>query len=240
MIDRSMNEVERIKSVYCQRRRKTESTYSCLFSQQREREIKEVLRREGIASLPTKTILDVGCGSGATLSYFLRDGVRPENLYGIDLLPERIEEAKRLYSGIYFTCGNAEELAYPDKFFDIITQSTTFTSILDTKMRKGIATEMLRVLKANGVIIWHDYRFDNPFNPDVKGIGKKEIENLFRDCQFDFRLMNLNPLIARPLSKFSWRLCKILEKIPILKTHWLVTIKKANLSIQEISRDNAI
>ena len=221
-----MDEVQRIKTVYRKRRWKDASTYSCLFSQQRQREIKQALERTGFTSLGSKKILDVGCGNGAILSYFLKDGVPPENLYGIDLLSERIEEAKRLYSGVCFTCENAEKLAYPDEFFDIIAQSTMFTSILDMKMKKGIATEMLRVLKLDGVIIWHDYRFDNPFNPNVKGIGKREIRNLFTGCQFEFRLVHLNPLIGRPLAKVSLELCLVLERISILRTHWLVTIKK--------------
>jgi len=67
---------------------------------------------------------------------------------------------------------------------------------------------------------------DNPFNPNVRGIGKKEIEDIFPYCQFEYKLINFNPFIARPLSKFSWRLCEVLEKIPILCTQWLVTIKK--------------
>lgn len=221
-----MDEVQRIKDAYSKRKIKVNPPYSQYFSQQREREIKEAIRKSWTTSLINKRILDVGCGNGAILSYFLNDGVLPENLYGIDLLPERIGEAKRIYPGISFICGNAERLPYPDEFFDIITQSTVFTSIMDTRMKKAIAAEMVRVLKLDGTIIWHDYRFDNPFNPNVKGIGKREIEDLFQGCQFDFKLISLNPFIARPLTRFSWRLCEVLEKIPILRTHWLVSIKK--------------
>ncbi len=90
---------------------------------------------------------------------------------------------------------------------------------------------MLRVLKQDGILIWHDYRFDNPFNPNVQGIGKREIMILFPDCLFDFKLINLNPIIARPLAEFSWALCEILEKIPLLRTLWLVIIKKNNFHL---------
>jgi len=225
-----MDEVQRIKDAYSKKERKSRSRYSHFFSRERERGIREALREAGINALSEKSILDVGCGNGAILSLFLKEGALPENLYGIDLLPERIQEAKRLYPDVCFTCGNAEKLLYPDKFFNIITQSTMFTSILDMNMKKGISKEMLRVLKPDGIIIWHDYRFDNPFNPDVKGVGKTEIEQLFPDCQFDFKLINLNPFIARPLSRLSWGLCEVLEKVPILRTHWLVTIKKRNPS----------
>jgi len=230
-----MDEVQRITEAYSKRRGKTRGKYPELFSRQREAEIKEAIRKGGIPSLPNKRVLDVGCGDGAVLSYFLKEGVAEENLYGIDLIPERIAQAERLHPGVSFTCGNAERLPYPDDFFDIITQSTVLTSILDSRMKKAIAAEVLRVLKRFGLIVWHDYRFNNPFNPNVRGIGKREIMNLFPDCQFDFKLINLNPLIARPLAEFSWKLCEVLENVPILRTHWLVIIKKSNLNSEKLN-----
>ncbi len=156
----------------------------------------------------------------------MQPGALRETPYGFDSPPRRIEEAQRLYPGMSFTCENAEILSYPNEFFDIITQSTVFTSILDSRMKKRMAVEMVRVLKIGGIIIWHDYRFDNPLNKDVKGIRKKEIIELFDHCHFSFKLMNLNPFIARPLSQLSWKLCELFEKITFLRTHWLVTIKK--------------
>jgi SAM-dependent methyltransferase len=232
-----MDELERIKAVYYQRKAIGNRLYSSHFSCEREREISEVLKRYGIISLSTQNILDVGCGTGAILGYFLEQGVLPENLYGIDLLSKRIEEGQRLYPNIRFTCGNAEQLPYPDDFFDVIIQSTMFTSILDYQMKKRIATEIFRVLKPNRILVWHDYRFNNPLNPNVKGIGKREIVNLFPGCQFEFKLINLNPFIARPLARLSWRLCQFLEKIPILRTHWLVTVKKVMLADREAAVD---
>jgi len=40
-----------------------------------------------------KTILDVGCGSGRNLIYFLRQSV---DVYGIDSSPDAIAEVKKL------------------------------------------------------------------------------------------------------------------------------------------------
>lgn len=224
-----MNEILRIKDVYSKRRDIQNLQYSLFFSKRRELEIRDAAKYNTKASLIGKRILEVGCGGGDVLSFFLNDGVSPENLYGIDLLSERIKKAKRSYPKIHFTCGNAEKLPYPDKYFDVITQSTMFTSILDNEVKKKIALEMLRVLRNDGIIIWHDYRFNNPVNNNVKGIGRKEIMALFPDCQFNFRLINLNPFIARPLIKISRTLCEILEKISFLRSHWLVTINKGAL-----------
>ena len=214
-----MDEVQRIKSFYRERKGKDDYIYSCHFSQERENEIKDALRKGGFISLASKNILDVGCGTGEILSYFLKEGVPKKNLYGIDLLPERIGKGKITYPDISFICGNAESLPFEDDFFDIITQSTVFTSILDYKMKQRIAAEMLRVLRMNGLIIWHDYRYNNPFNPHVKGIRKKEIMDLFPNCRFAFELINLNPIIAKLVGKFSWNMCELLRRIRFLWSH---------------------
>lgn len=225
-LTKCMDEVQRIKDVYRKRRGKGKGPYSELFSRQRIDKLNEVIKQEGLSSLKDKIILDVGCGSGSILRYFFKIGATPENLYGIDLIPERIEAAKKTNPVVNYTCGSADRLPYSDRFFDIVTQFTVFTSVLDGSMKKAIASEMLRVLKSEGLIIWHDYRFDNPFNPDVKGIGKSEIMDLFPNCEFGFKLVHLNPLIGRPLAKISLKFCQILERISILRTHWIVTIKR--------------
>ena len=163
---------------------------------------------------------------GGQLREFVQWGAKPENLYGIDLLKDRIKKAKEINPNINFICDNAENLDFLDKNFDIVLQSTCFTSIFDLEMKKSIAKEMLRVLKDEGIILWYDFRYNNPKNPDVKGIEKKEIKGLFPDCRYDFNLITLAPPIVRKLAPISLFLCEILEKIPFLRTHYLVVIKK--------------
>ena len=53
--------------------------------------------------------------------------------------------------------GNAAALAFPDATFDLVVQSTVFTSVLDATMKHQMAAEMLRVVKDDGVILWYDY-----------------------------------------------------------------------------------
>jgi len=163
---------------------------------------------------------------GGQLREFVQWGAKPENLYGIDLLKDRIKKAKEINPNINFICDNAENLDFPDKNFDIVLQSTCFTSIFDLEMKKSIAKEMLRVLRDEGIILWYDFRYNNPKNPDVKGIEKKEIKGLFSACRYDFNLIILAPLIVRKLAPISLFLCEILGKIPFLRTHYLAVIKK--------------
>ncbi|MGH7968381.1 MAG: hypothetical protein ACREIC_06590, partial [Limisphaerales bacterium] len=68
---------------------------------------------------------------------------------------------------------------------------------------------------------------DNPRNPDVKGIKKKEIRQLFGDCTCDFTLVTLAPPITRLLAPISWLGCEVLSKMPFLNTHYLVVVRKS-------------
>jgi hypothetical protein len=93
-------------------------------------------------------------------------------------------------------------------------------------MKRNIAKEMMRVSKDEGIILWYDFRYNNPRNPDVKGIRKKEIKNLFPNCKYDFNLITLSPPIARKIVPISRGIAEFLNLIPFLRTHYLVIIKK--------------
>jgi len=121
-----------------------------------------------------------------------------------------------------FQCGNAEALSYQDSFFDMILCFTVFTSIFDKNMKQNIAKEMLRVLKPDGIILWYDYHINNPKNPDVSGVKAEEIHALFHDCHIH---LARTPL-ARAIAPYSVIFCQILEKIPLICTHYLGIIKR--------------
>jgi len=227
------SEIDRIKKTY---KKRDEAGKSQLYSflnkatlfayHQREKLILKLFCEWNIRNLSDKKILDVGCGAGGVLRNFIKYGAIPENLYGIDLLPDRIETAKKLSPHINFYLGSATELPFENEFFDIVMQFTVFTSILDYSMKQKIAQEMLRVLKPDGIILWYDYFISKPTNPDVEGVGKREIKNLFPNCKFEFHKITLAPPIARLLVPISWMLCELLEKIKIFNTHYLCIIKK--------------
>lgn len=228
------DEITRIKDAYARRRLSGKARLYSLFNSsalftahQRERALIDTLKRHGITDLAEKKILDVGCGNGGVLRDFIRYGARPENLHGIDLLTDRIEEAKKLSPDIDFRCGNAENLPYEDGTFDIILCFTIFSSILDENTKRNIAKEMLRVLKPAGIILWYDYHMDNPRNPDVKGVKKDEIHRLFPGCEIRLKRITLAPPLARAIVPLSWLACYILEKLKILNTHYLGIIKRA-------------
>ena len=229
--DASMAERSRIASAYS---RRTSQLRDSLFdaayllaSHEREKGILEALARNGFLSLKEARLLEIGCGTGFWLREFLRWGARPENIAGIDLLPERIEEAKSLCpQGTDLTCASAERLQFPGGAFDIVLQSTVFTSIFDDDMKKTIAGEMLRVLRDGGVIVWYDFTVNNPWNPDVRGIPRTDIVRLFPRCRFEFHKLTLAPPIGRRIARFSPLLYRALSALKVLDTHCLATIRK--------------
>jgi ubiquinone/menaquinone biosynthesis C-methylase UbiE len=225
-------EEARIRAAYA-KRQKEDPRYSyfsmgnLFIIQEREKRLLTLLKRNDLAPLQATKILEVGCGTGYWLREFIKWGARPENLTGIDLLVDRVAEARYLCpKAINIVYGNAAALAFPDATFDLVVQSTVFTSVLDALMKQQIASEMLRVVKDNGCILWYDYHVSNPWNPDVRGVKRREIAQLFPGCRMQLQRLTLAPPLVRLLAPYSWFACYVLGKIPWLCTHYLGLIAK--------------
>jgi len=184
------------------------------------------LSRAKLFPLTGLRVLDVGCGRGSWLLEFCQWGAIPEDLAGIDLDENRIAEARRYLPAADLRVGDARQLPWPDGRFDLVTQFTVFTSILHAAVKRKIASEMLRVLKPGGAILWYDFRYNNPHNPHVRGIGAREIRSLFPDYSVRLRTVTLAPPIARRLVPLSWTIASLMEKVPLLRTHYLGIIRK--------------
>jgi hypothetical protein len=85
---------------------------------------------------------------------------------------------------------------------------------------------MLRVAKANGLVLWYDFCFDNPRNPDVRGVRRRAIRELFPGCAVILRRVSLAPPLARAIAPRSALLCRILGAIPPLCTHYVGLIRR--------------
>lgn len=223
-------EAERIRSVYA--RRGGEERYSwldpayCFHMHECERAMLDALRREGVRSLAGLRILEVGCGRGFWLRQLVQWGAAPERVVGVDLIPERLDEAARLSApGVGLAVGSGASLPLPDGSFDVVLQSTVFTSILDDGVRARVAAEMRRVLRPGGFVLWYDFAVDNPRNPDVRGVGRAEVRRLFSGCRVTLRRTTLAPPLARLLAPRARWLCRLLAGVPLLRTHLLGTIR---------------
>ena len=182
---------------------------------------------EILAPKPGERILDVGCGRGFWLRQFIQWGAKPENLFGIDLLEERIQEGKQLCPlGVTLQLGDASNLEFQDDSFDLILQFTVFTSILDQQMKMKLAAEMSRVLKPGGAVLWYDYFFSNPHNPDVRGVTRKEILQLFPKLSISLKRITLAPPLGRAVGPFSPALYRAMSAFKPLCTHYLGLFQK--------------
>ncbi|HEX3232624.1 MAG TPA: class I SAM-dependent methyltransferase [Gemmatimonadales bacterium] len=226
-------ERERLRAAYA-RRSNDDRRYSwfepghLFLMQERERAVLRALSRHGLEDLQALRILEIGCGDANWLRDLVRWGARPERLVGVDVLPERLGDAVKKgppETGIAQASG--EELPFPPETFDLVIQSTVFTSILDQTTRIGVAREMMRVLRPGGSVLWYDFHVPNPGNPDVQPVGRGELRRLFPGSAIDLHRVTLAPPIARRVARWSWLAGLLLARIPLLRTHSLALITKS-------------
>lgn len=231
------SELRRLRDTYRRRReRGAEDRYAPyepanLFRLQRlERDLARLLRGHALLPWPdarrvTTRALDVGCGGGWWLRTVLRWGARPEQLAGIDAQPDACAAARRVHPALHIVQGSAAPLPFADAAFDLVSQFTVFSSILDPALRRAAAAEMLRVLRPGGVALWYDFTV-NPTNRETHGIGIAEVRRLFPGCRIEARRATLAPPLARLVAPRSWLAADLLENIPFLRTHLLIAIRR--------------
>lgn len=140
-----------------------------------------VVRAIRAYELPVSTsrVLDVGCGSGANLFQVLMLGFRPQNVTGIDIIPERIEEAKAAYPQADWVVGNAGEMAFPDAHFDLVFEFTMFATIPDDALSAQIARQMIRVCKPGAYLMLVDWRTHKPNDVNYLALTRSRLNGLF-------------------------------------------------------------
>lgn len=225
------SEERRIRTVYAGR---TETAKYSWFSSGQQlmlhgaaRALLDALRRAGMSRLDDVRVLEIGCGSGHWLRELVQWGVRPDHLAGIDLLAERLGDARaRCAPRVRLAAASAAALPFADGAFDIVLQSTVLTSVLDAAVRERIAAEMMRVLKPDGLVLWYDFLVDNPRNRDVRGVNRRELSRLYPGWQLDVRRVTLAPPVARFLAPRMWTVAAALSAIPFLCTHYAGTLRR--------------
>jgi len=227
-----LTDLDRLRLEYADRSRRLagRDLYSpfnpaALFAlQQRQRQTLRLLRQIGLTDLQELKILEIGCGAGGVLVEYLYYGARPAHLHGLDLLPDRLQEARRRLPASPLICADGQRLPYPAASFDLALQYTAFSSLLDAALKQHIAQELLRVLRPGGWVVWYDFWL-NPTNPQARGIRPREIRSLFPNCKVLLKKVTLAPPIARSATPISWILCLFLEKLGVFNTHYLAAIQ---------------
>lgn len=185
-----------------------------------------LLRRAGISSFSGLRVLEVGCGRGSTMRQLLEYGATPDLLVGIDLIEEHVAETRRLGPHMKTVCASASQLPLADSSFDCVVQFMLFSSILSDELRRRVAAEITRVLVPGGIFLWYDTRYDNPANPDIRGVSKKQIRQLFPSFMIRSRRVILATPLARALARFGPAVYHTFAQTRLFSTHTMCLMRK--------------
>jgi ubiquinone/menaquinone biosynthesis C-methylase UbiE len=192
----------------------------------RARRAARMLHEAGVFPAAGTPCLEVGYGSIGWLAQLLSWGVRVEDLHGIELDGSRAVEAQRRFPGADLRIGDATKLPWSDRAFRLVVVSTVFTSVLDSRVRRLLASEIVRVLAPGGALLWYDFRINNPKNPHVRRVGRDELRALFPALSGRIRTATLAPPLGRLVVPASWLLAELLESLPLLRSHLLAVLVK--------------
>ena len=194
----------------------------------RNRKAAFMLHQAGVFPKLGDKCLEVGFGTIGWLAELLLWRMRESDLHGIDLSESRTRKAQESLSAADLRVGDASELPWHDNTFHLVIASTLFTSVLDSGVRRMVADEITRVLVPGGALLWYDFAFNNPKNPNVRKVDREELKDLFPRLSGSIKTVTLAPPIARVVARRSWALANLLETIPLLRTHLLgVLVKKS-------------
>ena len=198
-----------------------------LTVQERQRAMLQLFTRLGWRDLSALRLLEVGCGSGGNLLELLRFGFAPHHLAGVELLSQRLAQARQvLPAALTLVEGDARQLDLPADSQDIVFVSTVFSSLLDDAFQHQLADAMWRWVKPGGGVLWYDFTIDNPRNPDVRGVSPARIRALFPRSRIQAQRITLAPPLARAATRLHPALYGALNSLPFLRTHCLAWLAK--------------
>lgn len=114
-----------------------------------EQELAGLLKK--FVSNPNARFLDVGIGTGRFVSKVHR-AFAGFSCYGIDVVPDF---ARQKIEGVQVSLQSAENLSFEDDFFDVLA---CIDALHHVPNREKALSEMSRVLKKGGVVIFRDIR----------------------------------------------------------------------------------
>ena len=168
--------------------------------------IVNALRKATGLGRTSSKILDVGCGSGSSMTQLIQLGYSSTCMHGIDIVSDRIDEALQKYPNIDFVVGDATSMPYATGEFDLVMESTMFVQLTDEDLSQRIAREMLRVVKPGGYLLLIDWRYGKPGNKHYAALTPKRVARLFAEgTQTDVVCREkgaLVPPLGRALSRY--------------------------------------
>lgn len=194
--------------------------------QERERAVAAALRRH--VGLQTQFVhaAELGCGAGGNLQMLLRLGLLPQNLTGVELLPERLALAReRLPAAVRLLGGDARTASIAPGSQQLVVLATVFSSVLDDRLQQQLADTAWSWLAPGGLLLCYDFAFDNPANRDVRAVPVARMRRLWpAAAAVEVRRLTLVPPLARRLP--AALIALVNACMPWLRTHRLLVLRK--------------
>jgi len=169
-----------------------------------------------------QSILDVGCGTGDTLSK-----LKGDRKVGIDFSPQMIEEAKKQHPDIEFHLMDADDLKI-DEQFDVIILSNTigyFENIQDIlSSLKKVCKPNTRIIITYYNILWElvlrtgEWIGIKKKSPRQNWLSVRDVKNLLHLSGFDTYRISRRILIPINIPVISFIFNKVIGRLPVFNT----------------------
>lgn len=144
-------------------------------------------------------VLDFGCGSGRLIRDLIEFGVKTDSIRGLEIDQKLIDQAFNFLPIDIYHKFNGIEIPFSDSTFDMVCQSTVFSSIADDNFRHHLAQELLRVTKKEGYILW----WDKLNTTDFAGQESLKLDELFKDQNIKKIETGRKPLPSKNIRKLK-------------------------------------
>jgi len=158
------------------------------------------MNADSIGQLPkNSTILEVGCNIGLQLNGLQMMGF--ENLFGIELQPYAVEEAKKHTKNINIIVGSGFDIPFKDRYFDMVCTNGVLIHISPKDLPKFMA-EMYRCSKKYiwGFEYYAEKTTDISYRGHANRMWKSDYAYLFLKQFHDLKLVKkaIYPYVKNP------------------------------------------